>query len=139
MDSILVSVLYNQAAQGNKGEGDWKPQAYQAVVDEINNKLSMSLNTDHVRNRVKIWKKHYAIIMDIRTKTKFKWDEEKKMIIVTIEEISEWLKYLQVNPVATSYSNKFIEHWDDICVLVGPDRAVEDGVEHHEKGVDRMN
>ncbi|KAK9733129.1 hypothetical protein RND81_04G045600 [Saponaria officinalis] len=139
MDSILVSVLYNQAAQGNKGEGDWKPQAYQAVVDEINNKLSMSLNTDHVRNRVKIWKKHYAIIMDIRTKTKFKWDEEKKMIVVTIEEMSEWLKYLQVNPAATSYSNKFIEHWDDICVLVGPDRAVGDEVEHHEEGADRMD
>ncbi|KAK9757514.1 hypothetical protein RND81_01G167500 [Saponaria officinalis] len=151
MDSNLISVLYNQAAQGNKGEGDWKPQAYQAVVDEINNKLSMSLNTDHERNRVKIWKKHYAIIMDIRTKTKFKYHESIFCWLVyqLVKFIDfQGLKSYQfcsfellstINPAATSYSNKFIKHWDDICVLVGLDRAVGDGAEHHEEGADRMN
>ncbi|KAH9623885.1 hypothetical protein KSS87_018555 [Heliosperma pusillum] len=37
--------LYNQVSQGNKGDGEWKPQAYQAVVDEVRSKLNVSDTT----------------------------------------------------------------------------------------------
>ncbi|XP_074289892.1 uncharacterized protein LOC141615427 [Silene latifolia] len=99
----------------------------------------MSLTTENVRNRVKIWKKHYGVIMEIRMQTKFKWDEERKMVVIAIEDMPEWMKYTQANPSAAVYSNKSIEHWDDICALVGPDRAVGDGVEHHEEGATMMD
>lgn len=105
MDAILISVFYEQATQGNKGDGDWKPQAYQAVVDELRNKLNLSLTADHVRNRVKIWKKHYGVIMEIRTKTKFNWDDEKKMVIVSIEDMAEWMKYTKVMSETNSWVN----------------------------------
>ncbi|KAK9671835.1 hypothetical protein RND81_12G057700 [Saponaria officinalis] len=139
MDALLISVLYNQVGQGNKGDGDWKPQAYQAVVDEVRNKLDVCVTTENVRNRVKIWRKHYGIIMEIRTQTKFKWVEERKMVVVPIEDMAEWMTYAQANPAAASYSNKYIEHWDDISILLGPDRAVGDGGEHHEEGATMMD
>ncbi|KAL2930013.1 Werner syndrome ATP-dependent helicase-like protein, partial [Bienertia sinuspersici] len=50
-----------------KGDEDFKPQAYQAVVDELKKELGIAINVDHVRNRTKSWKKHYDCIMDIRT------------------------------------------------------------------------
>lgn len=42
-------------------------------------------------------------------------------------------------PTAAAYANKFIDHWDDICVLVGPDRAIGDGGEHFAEGADMMD
>ncbi|KAH9607286.1 hypothetical protein KSS87_012820 [Heliosperma pusillum] len=45
----------------------------------------------------------------------------------------------QANPSVASYANKYIEHWDDISILLGPDRAVGDGGEHHEEGATMMD
>ncbi|XP_074320310.1 uncharacterized protein LOC141657085 isoform X2 [Silene latifolia] len=139
MDALLISVLYNQVSQGNKGDGDWKPQAYQAVVDEVRSKLNVSVTTENVRNRVRIWRRHYGTIMEIRTKTKFKWDEERKMVLVSRDDQDEWDTYIKANPPASSYANKYIEHWDDISILLGPDRAVGDGGEHYEEGATMMD
>ncbi|XP_074302138.1 uncharacterized protein LOC141633594 isoform X1 [Silene latifolia] len=139
MDALLNSVLYNQVSQGNNGDGDWKPQAYQAVVDEVRSKLNVSVTTENVRNRVKIWRRHYGTIMEIRTKTKFKWDEERKMVLVPRDDQDEWDTYIKVNPAASSYANKYIEHWDDILILLGPDRAVGEGGEHYEEGTTMMD
>ncbi|XP_074306110.1 uncharacterized protein LOC141641342 [Silene latifolia] len=171
MDALLISVLYNQVSQGNKGDGDWKPQAYQAVVDEVRSKLNVSVTTENVRNRVRIWRRHYGTIMEIRTKTKFKWDEERKMVLVSRDDEDEWDTYikceqfketmlayalfifadkksklerkrlltLEANSPASSYANKYIEHWDDISILLGPDRAVGDGGEHYEEGATMMD
>ncbi|XP_020244377.1 uncharacterized protein LOC109843717 [Asparagus officinalis] len=139
MDMILTAVFYNQLNQGNKGEGDWKPQAYQAVVDELKSKLGLSITVDHVRNRVKLWKRHYAIITEIRTKTKFRWDDDKKMVVITIEDLVDWTKYCEVNSDAKAYQNKAIENWDDICVLVGTDRATGEGAEQIDDSIAAMD
>ena len=71
METIMIEVLHDQVAQGNKADGGWKLQVYQAVVDEIRNKLDMALTTDHVKNHIKIWKNHYGVVSEIRSKTKF--------------------------------------------------------------------
>ena len=87
MDAILASTLMDQMNEGNKGDGDFKPQAYQAVVDKIRNGLDMHITTDHAKNRIKLWKKHHAIITDIRTYTKFNWNDEKKMVEIDIHDL----------------------------------------------------
>ncbi|XP_057540758.1 uncharacterized protein LOC130818611 [Amaranthus tricolor] len=53
MDDILTRVLLEQINNKEKGDGDFKPQAYQAVVDELKRELGIALNVDHVRNRTK--------------------------------------------------------------------------------------
>ncbi|KAL1831835.1 hypothetical protein ACET3Z_001486 [Daucus carota] len=85
MDNILTSTLYDQINEGNKGDGNFKTQAYQAVVDKLRVKRSILATVDHVKHRIKIWKKHYGVISDIRNLTKFNWDEEKKM-----SDLVEW-------------------------------------------------
>ncbi|KAL2942203.1 Speckle targeted PIP5K1A-regulated poly(A) polymerase [Bienertia sinuspersici] len=96
MDAILTSTLLEQINERKKGDGDFKTQAYQAVVDKLRIELSISVTVDHVRNRIKVWKKHYAVISEIRTYTKFKWDEERKMAVFPIEDLSAWKLYCQI-------------------------------------------
>ncbi|KAK9706961.1 hypothetical protein RND81_07G163900 [Saponaria officinalis] len=139
MDETLIGVLYNQLKEGNKADGECKPQAYQAVADELRVKFGTSVTTDNVKNRIKSWKKHYAVIIDIRTFSKFKWDEERKMIVITIEDLEQWNSFVQEHPSAVPYRNKAIEYWDDICTLCGPDRALGDGVEMHDEAAMAMD
>lgn len=42
-----------------------------------------------IYNRIKVWKKHYAVITEVRTYTKFKSDEERKMLVIPVEELVE--------------------------------------------------
>ncbi|KAL2942706.1 Protein transport protein sec31, partial [Bienertia sinuspersici] len=115
MNDILTRVLLEEINNKEKEDGDFKPQAYQAVVDELKKELGIAINVDH--------KKHYGCITDIRTYTKFKWDDEKKMI---------------ENKNDAPYHNKCIENWEDICTLFCADRAVGDGSEQHDEAADVM-
>uniref|UniRef100_A0A803MDI9 Transposase n=1 Tax=Chenopodium quinoa TaxID=63459 RepID=A0A803MDI9_CHEQI len=138
MDEILTSTLFEQINEGNKGDGDFKSQAYQAVVDKLRDDLGMSITVDHVRNRIKVWKKHYSVITEIRTNTKFKWDEKKKMVVIPAEQLADWYTYCTDAPQAAAYQNKFIENWDDIFTLFASDRATGEGVEQHEEAAAAM-
>ncbi|KAL6569216.1 hypothetical protein OROHE_003497 [Orobanche hederae] len=90
MDVILTSILFQQINEGNKGDEDFKPQAYQAVVDKLRVELNITLSASHIKNRIRSWKKHYAVIIEIRTYTKFRWDEGRKMLVIPIEELADW-------------------------------------------------
>ncbi|KAL2900402.1 Transcription antitermination protein NusB, partial [Bienertia sinuspersici] len=59
MDDILSRVLLEEINNKEKGDGDFKPQAYQEVVDDLKKDLGIAINVDHVRNLTKSWKKHY--------------------------------------------------------------------------------
>ncbi|KAL2897684.1 Protein ALP1-like [Bienertia sinuspersici] len=54
MDNILTRVLLEEINNKEKGDGDFKPQAYQTVVDELKKELGITINVDHVRNRTNI-------------------------------------------------------------------------------------
>ena len=49
MDSALTFVLLCQINQGNKADGDWKPQAYQAAVEHLNSTLHLNLTKKNVK------------------------------------------------------------------------------------------
>uniref|UniRef100_A0A803L9U5 Myb/SANT-like domain-containing protein n=1 Tax=Chenopodium quinoa TaxID=63459 RepID=A0A803L9U5_CHEQI len=127
--------------------GEFKSQAYQAVVDNVRKQLGILVTMDQVKNRIKVWKKHHSVINDIKTYTKFKWDDKKKMIVIPVEDLQAWHIYcmvavlfiaVQETPAASAYQNKCFENWDDICTLFAPDRAIGDGAEQHEEAAAAM-
>ncbi|KAK4426489.1 hypothetical protein Salat_1417500 [Sesamum alatum] len=76
---------------------------------------------------------------DVQTKQSgFTWDDERKMIVVTSDEWSSWATYVESHPEAKGMQNKMIEHWDDIVLLCGKDRATGQGTETFEEGVEAM-
>ena len=97
MDTLFAQVLHDQAALGNKSEGEWKPQAYQAVVDILNEKLGLNLVIGNVRNRMKAWKRYYSVIINILIRIKFKWNDEKKMVVITVDDLVKWNEYIKVS------------------------------------------
>ncbi|CAN1153480.1 hypothetical protein LINPERPRIM_LOCUS14729 [Linum perenne] len=141
MDNIFARVMLDQMNQGNKADGDWKAQAYQAVVDEINTKMGAKVVArDNVRNRLRAWKKCYGLISDIQKRSGVSlWDEEKKMIVITSENRDEWEKYLMDHKDARSYANKVLENWDDIVLLCAKDIALGDGAEHYQDANHSVN
>ncbi|XP_017242378.1 uncharacterized protein LOC108214731 [Daucus carota subsp. sativus] len=138
MDVVLTATLFQQINEGNKGDGDFKQQALQAVVDNLKTKLNISLTPTHVRNRIKTWKTHYSEITDIRNYTKFRWDEDRKMLVIPVEELEDWQNYCKENPNASKYQNKSIDNWDDICTLFASDRATGEGAEQYEESAAAM-
>ena len=92
MDVILTSTLFEQIIEGNKCEEDFKSQAHQVVVDKLKVELNIFVMVDYIR----VWKRHYATITEIRAYTIFKWDEERKMVVILVEELGEWNKYCLV-------------------------------------------
>lgn len=138
MDTIITTTLFEQINEGNKADGDFKLQAYQAVADKLRVELNISLTAAHVKNRIKVWKKHYAVITEIRTYSKFRWDEDREMLVIPVEELEDWKNYCKDNSSASAYQNKCIDNWDDICTLFASDRATGDGAEQHEESSTAM-
>ncbi|EEF36146.1 conserved hypothetical protein [Ricinus communis] len=52
MDALFAIILYDQATLGNKSEGEWKPQTYQALA-ALNAGLGLNLVISNVKNRIK--------------------------------------------------------------------------------------
>lgn len=96
IDNLLTSTLYDQINEWNKGDGDFKVQAYHTVVEKLRIELGISVNVDHVKNQVKVWKKHHVMITEIQTCTIFMWDEENKMLVISMEDLAEWKTYCEV-------------------------------------------
>ncbi|KAL2938495.1 Inter-alpha-trypsin inhibitor heavy chain H5 [Bienertia sinuspersici] len=94
MDAILTSIYWSKSTK-EQGRWGFQDSSVSAVVDKLRTELSMIVTVDHVRNRIKVWKNHYAIISEIRTYAKFKWDEERKMVVIPIDDLSAWKLYYQ--------------------------------------------
>ena len=68
MDKALAAVLYDQLAQDNKEDRHWKNPTYQVAMEYINTQLNLNLTKENIKNRLKAWKLHFAIIIDIKKK-----------------------------------------------------------------------
>ena len=95
MDRCLGKVLVEQVILGNKNRLDnkFKPAAYEAAVLAIKEQFHLDLTKDHVRNRLKTWKKQYDILQELLDQRDFEWDERRKMVIAND---SAWNEYVKV-------------------------------------------
>jgi hypothetical protein len=96
MDKALAAVLYDQLAQGNKEDGHWKDPTYQVAMEYINTQLNLNLTKENIKNRLKAWKLHFAIITDIKNQSGLTWDEDRKMVVVTADNLPVWNDYVKV-------------------------------------------
>ncbi|KAF8380702.1 hypothetical protein HHK36_028192 [Tetracentron sinense] len=125
MERVCIETLTNEYNKGNKGDNGWKPQAYQAVVNAIYEKLGISLNKEQVRSRIKRWKKEYLAISTLLDQSGFGWDDTKKM--VTADD-SIWDEYLKSHSDARPYRTKSIPDFDSLSLIIANDSANGSGM-----------
>lgn len=96
MDSCLSATLVQQIKLGNRSKFDYKlrPAAFEAAVLAINEKFKLYLIKEHIKNRLKTWKKQFDILKELLSQSDFEWDEKRKMVIA---DDSVWSEYIKVN------------------------------------------
>ncbi|KAF8395743.1 hypothetical protein HHK36_019694 [Tetracentron sinense] len=122
MDSCLTKILVEQVKQGNKIDNKLKPAAYMAAVTALNERFRIDMTKDHVRNRLKTWKKQYGFLKELLAQSGFKWDETRKMIVAND---SLWNDYIKSHPDARAFRAKAFEYYDELCIIIDNDHATE--------------
>ncbi|XP_043693752.1 L10-interacting MYB domain-containing protein-like [Telopea speciosissima] len=120
MDRCLTEILVDQVKKGNKKEKFLNNVAYLAAVKALNERFSLNLSKDHVRNRLKTWKKQYGMLKELLSLSGFQWDDERKMVVA---HDSIWNEYLKEHPDARVIRGKLIENYDELCVIFGNDQT----------------
>ncbi|TKY46642.1 L10-interacting MYB domain-containing protein [Spatholobus suberectus] len=118
MDSCLSAILVQQIKKGNRSKFDFKlkPAAFEAAVLAINEKFQLYLTKEHVKNRLKTWKKQYDILKELMDQSSFEWDEKRKMVIAND---SVWNEYIKKNPDARLLKGRVIRNYDELCIIIG--------------------
>lgn len=118
MDSCLSAILVQQIKHGNRGKLDYKlrPDAFEAAVLAINEKFQLYLKKEHVKNRLKTWKKQYDILKELLVQSGFEWDEKRKMVIAND---SAWNEYIKKNPDARLLKGRVIRNYNELCMIIG--------------------
>ncbi|KAF8403690.1 hypothetical protein HHK36_011794 [Tetracentron sinense] len=122
MDRCLSKILVEQVKQGNKVDNKLRASAYMAAVADLNERFRIDLTKDHIRNRLKTWRKQYGFLKELLTQNGFKWDKTRKMVIAND---SLWNDYIKAHPDARALRAKAIENYDELCIIIGNDHATE--------------
>ena len=93
MDGCLGKILVEQAKLGNKIDCDLESAAYMVAVTAINKRFQLDLVKEHIRNRLKTWKKQYGILSELLEQSGFGWDETRNMVVA---DDSAWEDYIKV-------------------------------------------
>ncbi|GLU18932.1 hypothetical protein SLE2022_352080 [Rubroshorea leprosula] len=124
MDDCLTKVLVEQVKLGNKSKlgNKLKPRVLVAAVSALNERFQLDLTRDHIKNRLKTWKKQYAILKELLEHSNFKWDETEKMVKATD---SAWKQYIRANPGARQLQGRVIKNYDELQIILGYDDLPE--------------
>lgn len=80
MHNLLLEILADEAAKGNKPSNTFKPASFALVAKSIGEKFGVECLPEHVDNRLRTIKSMWNIIGTLRKKSGFGWDENLRMI-----------------------------------------------------------
>lgn len=120
MDRCLTKILVEETKKGNKIDNVLKTAAYVAAVKALNEKFGLDLTKDHIKSRLKTWKKQYGVLKDLLTQRGFKWEKAQKMVVA---DDSAWNNYIKAHPDARHFRSKVIEHYEELCIILGNNQA----------------
>lgn len=102
MDHYLAKILTEQVKIGNRVDGIWKPAAYTAALQVLNENFGGGLTKEHIRSRLKTWRKQFLILKELLAHKGFEWDDAKKMVAA---DNSVWNNYIKVKYHPLCYVN----------------------------------
>lgn len=93
MDKCLTKVLAEQVKKGNKVDNILKPAAFAGALKTLNEKYGLYLTKEHIKNRLKTWRKQFGVLKELLAHSGFMWNETKKMVVA---DNSVWNDYIKV-------------------------------------------
>ncbi|XP_059591582.1 uncharacterized protein At2g29880 isoform X2 [Vitis vinifera] len=121
MDNFLVDRLMEQMHKGQKIGEVFTKTAYAMVAREIGENFELSCNSEHIKNRMKTFKKNFYAAQEVlQNGSGFGFNESTQMIEATTEV---WTTYTKAHPGASQLRHKPIRNYDKLSILLGKDRA----------------
>ncbi|KAB1223026.1 hypothetical protein CJ030_MR2G020056 [Morella rubra] len=106
MSRNLLEILADEAMKGNKPSNTFRAFLFTRVAREISEKFGIDCQPKHVDNHLRTVKTTWSIIVKIRAKSGFGWDEKLKMITCAKDT------YVQE-----------VQMYDKMAIVVGKDVA----------------
>ncbi|XP_042489671.1 uncharacterized protein LOC122069673 [Macadamia integrifolia] len=121
MDRCLIETLLQQVQEGNRCPNGFKPAAYTAAVNALNQQFSSRLMRQHIINRLKTLKTTHRKVIELIGRSGIGWNDQAKMLDVSEEQ---WKDFILRNPDMDKRLNKKrFELFDEMCEVFGSDHA----------------
>ena len=95
MHSMMLRLLVQEAAKGNKPSSTFKTGSFALVAKEITAQFGVECHPSYVENRMRTLRTTWSTIQTIRKKNGFGWDDNLKMITCNAktyqEEVMVWI------------------------------------------------
>nr|POF05632.1 hypothetical protein CFP56_28874 [Quercus suber] len=120
MHEMMLRILAQEAAKGNKPSSTFRAGSFALVAKEISAQFGVECHPSYVDNRMCTLRTMWSTIEKLRKKSDFGWDDNLKMITCDAktyqEEVMAHRKYVE-------FLNKKIEMYDELAIVVGKDTA----------------
>ncbi|XP_059668994.1 uncharacterized protein At2g29880-like [Cornus florida] len=116
MDRCLGKVLVKEVQKGHKVDNVIQTEAYNTAVAALNKMFRPDITKDHIKNRLKTWKKQYVILKELLSHTGFRWDETQNKMI---GDDSDWNDYIKTHHEAHLFRGRVVENYDHLCIIFG--------------------
>lgn len=93
MDYCLGKILAGQVQKGYNIDNIIQREAYDTTALALSTKFGPDLTKDQITNRLKTWKKQFAVLKELVSHPGFAWDATMKMIVASD---SAWKDYIKV-------------------------------------------
>ncbi|KAL4644247.1 hypothetical protein ACB092_02G150800, partial [Castanea dentata] len=121
MHTVMLRLLAEEAAKGNKPSNTFKAGSFTLVVKEISAQFGVECHLSYVENRLRTLRTMWTTIQTIRKKSGFGWDDNLKMITCDAKTYQEEVRAHRKH---AEYLNKKIEMYDELAIVVGKDTAM---------------
>eukprot|EP00262_Sarcandra_glabra_P003985 TRINITY_DN1490_c0_g1_i2.p1 TRINITY_DN1490_c0_g1~~TRINITY_DN1490_c0_g1_i2.p1 ORF type:complete len:196 (-),score=31.31 TRINITY_DN1490_c0_g1_i2:76-663(-) len=122
--------------KGHKTDNGFHREAYNAVSEEMKEKLGIDIDKNNIYNKYRGWRKIVLLIRDLHNSSGFGWNNEDQMVV---EENTVWDDKIAANPDLKVWrTNKTHPRFNDLDYIVGNDTAsgkgARTGADRYETG-----
>ncbi|XP_030937174.1 uncharacterized protein LOC115962468 [Quercus lobata] len=118
MHEMMLRILTEEAAKGNKPSRTFKAGSFALVEKEITAQFGVERHQSYVDNRMRTLRTMWSTIQTLRKKSGFGWDDNLKMITCNSKTYQE---EVMAHRKHAEYLNKKIDFYDELAIVVGKD------------------